>query len=258
MTQQDTLSDRRLLTYMKTRKKKKNGLIYLLVLLLFALCIFVFLGIRQQIEAMEQAPVAAELKPWELEVSFSGKDTSEASLSYIQCQKDGYVDDNYVTIVNQQLSAVPPYIQDAFVRDGWSVYVTDIDIGQTYYPGQFDLVMATTNYDESRILIEDRMDAVYESPIHEIGHWFDLYVGFASNTDMFKSIYHTESTAFIQAYGSDCVRNEMEFFAEGFWYYIIDPASLQAVSPQLYQFIRSMYNNFRIWRTWYEYSSIFA
>ncbi|MCI8666894.1 MAG: hypothetical protein HFG82_09545 [Dorea sp.] len=243
---------------MSSHKKKKNGLLYLLVLLLFILCSFVILGIRQYQESLETKIIAAKLEPWQLTVSFSGKDTSEASLSYMQCQKDGYVEDSYVDTVNQQLSAIPPYIQDAFVRDGWSIYVTDMNIGQTYYPGQFDMVMATTNYEERRILIEDRSDAVYESPIHEVGHWFDLYLGFVSNSNLFAQIYNEESAAFIQAYGTDCVRDEMEFFAEGFWYYIVNPDRLMDVSPQLYQFLHLMYCHFRIYRTWYEYSSIFA
>lgn len=243
---------------MGTRKKKKNGLIYVLLLILLVLFVFVFLGIKQQTEAIASRALAAKLTPWQSKAAFSGKDLSEASLARIQCQKDGYVDDSYVELVNQQLSAIPLYIQNAFVQDGWSMYVTDIDIGETYYPGQFDMVMATTNYDESRILIEDRMDAVSESPIHEVGHWFDLYLGFVSNTDIFTGIYNEESGAFIRAYGTDCVWDEMEFFAEGFWYYIIDPARLQSVSPQLYQYIHSLYCYFRINRTWYEYSSIFA
>lgn len=245
-------------TQRKKTQKKKNRLLYLLLLVIAALCIFIYMGVRQQIEAAEAEAAGAKLEPWKLKAAFSGKDVSEASLSYIQCRKDGYVDDSYVEIVNQQLSAIPAYIQDAFVRDNWAVYVTDIDIGQTYYPGQFDMVMASTNYEEKRILIEDRMDAVYESPIHEVGHWFDLYLGFVSNTDEFKAVYQAESAAFIRAYGSDCVRDEMELFAEGFWHYVLNPAGLQAVSPQLYQFLHRNYCRFRIWRTWYEYSSIFA
>lgn len=243
---------------MSTHKKKKSWLIAMLVLLLFALCIFVSLWLRQQKEIMESKAMAAKLEPRELKAAFSGKDTSEASLSHIQCQKDGYVDDGYVDIVNQQLSVIPAHLQDAFVQDGWSVYVTNINIGQTYYPGQFDMVMATTNYEEHRILIEDRMDAVYESPIHEMGHWFDLYLGFVSNTEFFQEIYNAESASFIRAYGTDCVRDEMEFFAEGFWYYIVNPSTLKSVSPQLYYFLHSMYLYFRIQRTWYEYNSIFA
>ncbi len=243
---------------METRKKKKNGLLYLLLLIAIALCIFIYIGIRQQIETINSETIGAKLEPWQIQVSFSGKDISAASLSYMQCQKDGSVDNSYVDIVNQQLAAIPPYIQDAFVRDQWAVYVTDMDIGQTYYPGQFDMVMASTNYEEKRILIEDRMDAVYESPIHEVGHWFDLYLGFVSNTSDFQAVYQAESAAFIRAFGSDCVRDEMELFAEGFWYYLQNPTGLQAVSPQLYQFIHHNYCQFRIWRTWYEYSSLYA
>ncbi len=221
-------------TSMKTQEKNKNGLIYFLLLLIIILTAFVALGIRQQKEAAEASVRAAKLNPK-------------------QVQKDGNADDGIVAIVNQQLALLPPYLQDAFVREGWGIYVTDKNIGQTYYKGKYNQVMATTNYEEQRILIESRSDAASQSPIHEIGHWFDFYVGLPSYTDTFKSIYQSESASFIRTYGSDCVRDEMEFFAEGFWQYIIDPGRLKAASPGLYQIIHAEYCLSRVLRTWYEY-----
>ncbi len=50
---------------MSTHKKKKSWLIAMLVLLLFALCIFVSLWLRQQKEIMESKAMAAKLEPWE-------------------------------------------------------------------------------------------------------------------------------------------------------------------------------------------------
>lgn len=243
---------------MNTHRKRQNLLIYFLTLLVVVLGIFVFLGICQQKAAMEFAITCAKLERKEPHVAFSGKDISKNSLSVIQCQVDGNVDNNVVKIVNQQLALVPAYIQDAFVRNEWGVYVTDINIGQTYYNGKFARVMASTNYEEKRILIESRLDAAYESPIHEVGHWFDLYLGFVTDSPEFTAIYSSESAAFIRSYGSDCVRDEMEFFSEGFWQYVIAPEQLKATSPQLYDFIHENYCLFRIQRTWYEYISIFA
>lgn len=160
---------------------------------------------------------------------------------FIQCQKDGNVSDTIVDIVNQQLSVLPANLRNAFTEDGWSIYVTDINIDQTYYGGQYGRVMATTNYEEQRILVESRQDAAYESPIHEIGHWFDYYVGFPSYTEEFASVYSAESGTFIRSYGSACVTNTLEFFAEGFWQYIIDPVRLKSISPGLYWFIHDQY-----------------
>ena len=45
----------------------------------------------------------------------------------------------------------------------------------------------------------------------------------------------------------------MEFFAEGFWQYVINPGKLRSVSPGLYQFIHLEYCFSRVLRTWYEY-----
>lgn len=238
---------------MKTQEKNKNGLIYFLLLLIIILTAFVALGIRQQKEAAEASVRAAKLNPKQVQDIAFGPDHVDDPLSSIQCQKDGNADDGIVAIVNQQLALLPPYLQDAFVREGWGIYVTDKNIGQTYYKGKYNQVMATTNYEEQRILIESRSDAASQSPIHEIGHWFDFYVGLPSYTDTFKSIYQSESASFIRTYGSDCVRDEMEFFAEGFWQYIIDPGRLKAASPGLYQIIHAEYCLSRVLRTWYEY-----
>lgn len=240
-------------TPMKTQEKKKNGMIYFLLLLIILLAVFALLGIRQQKSAMEDTVTAAKLEPKQVQNVRFGPDHVGEPLSSIQCQKDGNADDGIVDIVNQQLSQLPAYIQDAFIKDGWAVYVTDQNIGQTYYAGKYNQVMATTNYEEERILIESRLDAAYESPIHEIGHWFDFHVGLPSYTEEFAAVYRSESAAFIQTYGSDCVRDEMEFFAEGFWQYVINPERLRQVSPGLYQFINLEYCLSRVLRTWYEY-----
>lgn len=238
---------------MKTQEKKKNGIIYILLLLVVILAVFVSLGLRQQKDAMDAAVTASKIEPKQVRHIRFGPDHAGEPLSPVQCQKDGNVDDGIVDIVNQQLALLPSYIQDAFVRDNWAVYVTDQNIGQTYYAGKYSQVMATTNYEEQRILIESRLEAASESPIHEIGHWFDFYVGFPSYLEEFSAIYQAESAAFIRAFGSDCVRDEQEFFAEGFWQYIINPGKLQSVSPTLYRIIHMEYCLSRVFRTWYEY-----
>lgn len=191
--------------------------------------------------AEESAARAAKIPAKEVPVTDQASAENSEPISYIQCQKEGNVSDVFIDIVNQQLSLLPANLHDAFTKDEWSVYVTDINIGQTYYGGQFSQVMATTNYEEQRILIEARQNAVYESPIHEIGHWFDYYVGFPSYSDEFAAVYASESSTFIRSYGSDCVRDELEFFAEGFWQYIVDPGRLKNVCPGLYQFIHDQY-----------------
>ena len=130
---------------MKTQEKKKNGIIYFLLLLIVLLAVFVFMGLRQQKEALKDTVTAAKLQPKQVQDIRFGPDHAGEPLSSIQCQKDGNVDEGIVAIVNQQLTQIPAYIQDAFVKDGWALYVTNQNIGQTYYAGKYDQVMATTN-----------------------------------------------------------------------------------------------------------------
>lgn len=241
-----------------TRKTGARRLVCFLIVLsviLFGAAGFLFY--RQQKEE-ESAVHFAKLKTPKAQITYEGMDLRDDSVTYIQCQRDGNVDDGIVEIVNQQLSLLPANIHNMFTNDGWSVYVTDKNIDQTYYDGQYGKVMATTNYDEKRILIESRLDAAYESPIHEIGHWFDLFMGLVTEMPEFDAIYAAESATFIASYGSDCVRDKMEFFAEGFWQYIADPGRLLAVCPNLYQFIKAEYCRLCVWTTWYQYSEFFS
>lgn len=192
-------------------------------------------------ESSDSAAPAAKITAKETSDTNQTADGDPNAVFLIQCKKDGKVDDTFADIINQQLSLLPENLQSAFVQDGWSVYVTDKDIAQTYYKGEFDHVMATTNYEELRILIESRQDAAYESPIHEVGHWMDYYLDFPSTTDEFAAIYDSDKSSFITAYHSQCIDNELEFFAEGFWQYIVDPDRLLKETPGLYRFIYEQY-----------------
>ncbi len=220
----------------------KRTITFFMTFIMIILCTTGCQRIYIQKNSSSTLPIAAKVSV--REVNSPNADTLayiDDTISYIQCQKDGNVNDIFVDIVNQQLSLIPDNLHNAFTKDGWSIYVTDMNIDQTYYSGQYGRVMATTNFDEQRILIESRQDAAYESPIHEIGHWFDYYVGFPSYTDEFSAIYTSESNTFIRFYGSTCVDNALELFAEGFWQYIIDPGRLQSICPALHNFIKSQY-----------------
>ncbi len=240
----------------KTESKKNRGLLYILILLFIMLGIAGYLVYIHQKEAMEAALTGAKIPEKQVQITYA--DIDSQSVSSIQCQRDGNADGNIVDIVNQQISSVPAVVQNAFVENGWAIYVTDMNIGQTYYAGEYSQVMATTNYEEQRILIESRLDAAYESPIHEIGHWFDYYLGFPSSREEFAAIYNAESGSFIRTYGSTCIRDVMEFFAEGFWQYTVNPGRLQSVSPELYRFIKRQYCQLYIWTTWIQYSRMFT
>ena len=221
--------------------RMKKRLTLFLILFAVILCTAGCQRVMIQKTSKESTVTAAKIPAKEVPAASEPSAGDPGSISYIQCQKDGNVDDALIDIVNQQLSLLPANLHNAFVQDSWSIYVTDMNIGETYYKGQFSQVMATTNYEEQRILIEARRSAAYESPLHEIGHWFDYYVGLPSYSEAFAAVYAAEGGVFIRSYGSSCVRDALEFFAEGFWQYIIDPDRLKSVCPGLYHFIHDQY-----------------
>lgn len=153
------------------------------------------------------------------------------------CEKDGNVDDSWITAINNQLDMIPTSLIQQFQNDGWHIYCTDMNIDATYYNSQYGAVMGTTNYYEHRILIEDRQDAVTEAVIHEIGHWYDWHLGTVTDSDEFINIYNTETNAFKNTFNVHFYYDQKELFAEAFWKYITDNQTLKNECPMLYEFI---------------------
>lgn len=153
------------------------------------------------------------------------------------CEKDGCVDDHWISDINAQLAMIPSNLITEFQNDGWHIYCTDMDIDAVYYNGQFGAVMGTTNYDEHRILIEDRRVAVTDAAIHEMGHWLDWHNGTVTNSDEFMNIYYTETDIFKSTFHMTCYYDQKELFAEAFWKYLTDNQQLANNCPQLYNFM---------------------
>lgn len=153
------------------------------------------------------------------------------------CEKDGCVDDHWISDINAQLAMIPSNLITEFQNDGWHIYCTDMDIDAVYYNGQFGAVMGTTNYDEHRILIEDRRVAVTDAAIHEMGHWLDWHNGTVTNSDEFMNIYYTETDIFKSTFHMTCYYDQKELFAETFWKYLTDNQQLANSCPQLYNFM---------------------
>lgn len=153
------------------------------------------------------------------------------------CEKDGYVDDHWISDINAQLAIIPSNLITEFQNDGWHIYCTDMDIDAVYYNSQFDAVMGTTNYEEHRILIEDRTIVITDAVVHEIGHWLDWHNGTVTNSDEFMNIYYAETDVFKSTFNMTYYYNQKELFAEAFWKYLTDNQQLANNCPQLYNFM---------------------
>lgn len=89
------------------------------------------------------------------------------------CENLDGVDSYWVDTANKKLSILPESLIDTFRADGWHYYCTTMNLDAVYYGSMYGGVMGTTNYDEHRILVEDRTDAMDTAVIHEMGHWYD-------------------------------------------------------------------------------------
>lgn len=75
---------------------------------------------------------------------------------------------------------------------------------------------------------------------HEIGHFYDYYCIYPSDTKTFNRILESEKDSFLQ---NMCRNNNyytndaQEYFAESFEYYIKDPVKLKMYAPQTYAYI---------------------
>lgn len=121
----------------------------------------------------------------------------------------------------------------SIIADGWSAYETD---GNDNYTGNG---AGACRYDEKKIYIWE--DYEERCMYHEIGHAFDLYYDEFSDTKEFTNIFEEEkNSAHMNLFKNRdyYIRDTMEYFAESFEKYIIEPATLQTYAPKTYAFIQ--------------------
>lgn len=156
------------------------------------------------------------------------------------CGKDGNVRTSVVNEVNHQLSLVPKKIMDKFQSTGWKIFVTDKSIAQSYAHSS-GRIMGYTMYTEKQIVIENRTSASTEATIHEIGHFWDDYLGTVSTQSEFNQIYHNEKNQFKSAFNvrEGNISSNMEYFGEAFWKYVTEKDKFKNTCPQTYNYFES-------------------
>lgn len=155
-------------------------------------------------------------------------------------QMIGDVEQKYIDTVEEQVLTLPSALVNYFINEGWELYVTTENIAHVYYNDKYKSVLATTEYNAKRIIIEDREEAVIGSVQHEFGHFLDYLNGKPCWSEEFKRIYIEEVEIFkSNINNSDCVRDEQEFFAETFYYLIMDDSKC---TPKAKEFVESILN----------------
>ncbi len=151
--------------------------------------------------------------------------------------------------VNTSLLVLPRWIRLGFQDSQWSISVVDYDIATEDYEGKFMAgdVLGSTEYKERRIKILNDYKAAVNAPIHEMGHWFDWYIGFPSiNSEDYLQIYEQEEQLYKDTFGPTCSWDEHEFFAEGFWCYWRSPEALKKACPEFYSYLTDQLDTAKI------------
>lgn len=151
----------------------------------------------------------------------------------------GEVDPRYPERCEESLSLLPPGLLYLFEDYGWHFYVTSLDIAETEFDGQYASVKGVTDVQSLYIKVEDRNNATDSSTIfHEFGHFLDYCSNFPSEKERFNAIMESEWES-AEDMGMHCnPKNNEEYFAESFYWYLTDTERMRESIPQTWDFIR--------------------
>lgn len=150
-------------------------------------------------------------------------------------------DSSLNSIMYKELNKIPSSLLNSFDNSGWKIYLTGEDLASTHFDHKYKSVQGLTNYKNKYILIEDEEYKINNSLIHEFGHYLDYSLNFVSNSDEFIKIYNDEVYEFKNNINNpNCVRDSREFFAEEFYYYIVDNTKC---TDGAYKFIKKIVNS---------------
>jgi diphthamide synthase subunit DPH2 len=133
---------------------------------------------------------------------------------------------------------LPDNVKEMLDDESYSIYVVDplesivegyITLGKTFF--RFGVIQISN----TDIWVE-------RTTLHEIGHVIDDESAFTfiSRSNKFKEIYQEEKDAFRYVVVDNyeyCVSSELEYFAQAFSEYIINPEGLKMFTPRTYEFI---------------------
>lgn len=188
----------------------------------------------------EKEQLTDELQRLREEISSMANRTDTPDMINSLVQKDGDVKDEHLALVSNELSLLPQSVLRLFEEHNVVVYVTTKNIAKDLLNGAYSSVQGVTLYGQNTIYIEDRQKACTESTLHECGHLFNKYNGWAMSTVEWQTIYAEESAAFGKLAGTYCISNLDECFAEAFAFYFKNGKTLQAHCPKMYAHIQNL------------------
>lgn len=157
---------------------------------------------------------------------------------------EGNVDAGLLSLAQNYFSKIPRNVVNFLEASEVHIYITDTNLADRFFAGQYSSVMGCTVYAEKNIYIEDRNSAVKSSIIHETGHIIDYLCGWASSSAEFQDCYILEKDSFVEVGKQDNNNTSSisEFFAEVWNQIVLHPESCRASAPGSYEYVLNVMN----------------
>ena len=140
------------------------------------------------------------------------------------------------------IDKIPDKVLYAIQSVGYRIYL--VKEPAKYFPESgYTALAGLMDPADKKIYISKNKDYFRVAVAHEIGHAYDDYLGWISDSKEFKKVYKAEKKKFISTSGvenSYYRSDRSEFFAEAFSMYIHDRKILKKNTPKTYKFIRSL------------------
>lgn len=181
-----------------------------------------------------------DLSMYKKRESFCYKKQSNVHL----CKKNGLFPNDWVDVVDDQLAVLPKHILNDFENTDWTITLTSNDIATTYSSDgdKKNSVKGITEYDFHKIYIQLDKESIYDTPLHEMGHWIDNYYGNLSKKDNFQEIYKKDGWHFKYDFYNISEFSQEEMFAEAIYIFYNEPNHLKEKCPNTYKYVKNFLN----------------
>ena len=174
---------------------------------------------------------------------FQGSVSSFAAEMPSFMKTEGNVSQSRMDHILANYVRIPEEVRHRIENEGWTFICSSEDFGADN--GYSYSLLALTIYGTKTIYIDDRTKAE-PSIIHEVGHIIDNTFGFCSESQEFTNIFNTEHgnvSKFWKTHHNN-TDTRIEYFAESFLIYVMQPEDLQTYCPQTYDYITNVISIF--------------
>ena len=157
-----------------------------------------------------------------------------------------------IETANQYYETIPENVQSVIENSGFSGYITSADLNarhkSTLTPEQVvavgsSSILGWTSFVNNKIFLSTSFQNIGIIALHECGHAFDDALNFPSLSEAFLSVYNAEKANYnsfsFRSYTTETI-SPIEYFADAFEEYFINPIGLTTNAPMTYGFIGTL------------------